>query len=202
MTDVEEGLRAAYREPKGGGAPGVTERPDELRYFPESASRGSSIAVGFAMVPGLAGYTLVTVLGGSKLFGFCVGVAVTAWPIIKQRRARTIPRATLRIEGKQLHLSGPAFGRALSVTLDDLLDVYLDTQTIQRLREAPNPVPMTRFLNQTVGGEQDVARIGLELTNETLFLTEDRVSHLDSNEWFSKIRRFLRQHGWRPEDER
>jgi hypothetical protein len=202
MTDGEEGLEAAHREPKGGGEPRTTDRLDELRYFPESANRGSSIAIGFVLVPGLAAYALVTVVSGSKLLGFLVGLAVTLWPIIKQRRAKAIPRATLRIEGDQLHLSGPAFGHALSVTLDDLLDVYLDTKTIQRLREAPNPVPMTRFLNQTVGGEQDVARIGLELANETLFLTEDRVSHLDANEWFSKIRRFLRQHGWVPEDER
>ena len=39
-------------------------------------------------------------------------------------------------------------------------------------------------------------------SSETLFLTKERLSHLDANEWFSKIRRFLRQHGWVPEDER
>ena len=73
---------------------------------------------------------------------------------------------------------------------------------VVELREAPGPLPELRFINATVGGEQDVARIGLELTRETLFLTKERLSHLDANEWFSKIRRFLRQHGWVPEDER
>jgi hypothetical protein len=65
------------------------------------------------------------------------------------------------------------------VDLKDLLDVYLDTKTIRH-----------------------TARIALELRQETFFLTQERSSHLDANEWFGKIRRFLRQHGWIPEDER
>jgi len=35
-----------------------------------------------------------------------------------------------------------------------------------------------------------------------VFLTEEHVSHLEANEWFSKIRRLLRKNGWTPLDER
>jgi hypothetical protein len=88
------------------------------------------------------------------------------------------------------------------VELRHLEEVYLDTKTIQRLREAPNPVPQLSFLNQSVGGEQDESRIALQFANDTVFLTEARLSHLEANEWFSKIRRFLRRNGWTPISER
>jgi len=182
--------------------PSPTQSSDTLAYIPEQPSLRSSIPISFAVVPPLLGWAVVSLITGSGGWGLVGGVAGLAWHYWSRRRAAARPQAILRVAGKNLHLSGPAFPRPLTVPLDDLLDVYLDTKTIQRLREAPGPLPELRFINATVGGDQDVARIGLELNHETLFLTKDRLSHLDSNEWFSKIRRFLRQHGWIPEDER
>jgi hypothetical protein len=202
VANGEDELEEAYRAPKDGGTPRVTDAQHELRYFPESEERQSSVGIGFAALPGLMAYALVAAVSGSMLLGIFVAAAVVFWPLFRRSRAKKVPRATLRIEGRRLLLSGAAFGQPLALDLDELLDVYLDTKTIERLRESPGPIPILRYLNQTVGGEQDVARIGLELENETLFLTTGRVSHLDANEWFSKIRRFLRQHGWVPEDER
>jgi hypothetical protein len=179
-----------------------SQASDELKYFPEDHRRTSSVGIGFILFPAVLGYAAVYWATNSVGLGILAGLGVLSWPAIQRRRAKSQPRATLHVHERSLHLSGPAFAAPRTLDLDDLLDVYLDTKTIQRLREAPSPVPATRFLNQTVGGEQDVARIALELQTETLFLTEERVSHLDANEWFSKIRRFLRQHGWVPEDER
>lgn len=129
---------------------------------------------------------------------------MTGYMWLRRRQQRTVPRAVLKVQGKRLYLSGPAFGNngPTVIELEALLDVYLDTKTIQRVQENAGPIPELRFINATVGGVQDTARIGLELENETFFLTEQRVSHTDANEWFSKIRRFLRKHGWTPEDER
>jgi hypothetical protein len=183
-------------------APPASQSPDELAYFPEHPPDRSSVVLTFAVFPPLLGCALVSVLTGSGALGILGGFATLGLHFWWRKRQRAKPHAFLRVDGQQLHLSGPAFGQPFTVALDDLLDVYLDTKTIQRLREAPGPLPELRFINATVGGEQDVARIGLELTSETLFLTKERLSHLDANEWFSKIRRFLRQHGWVPEDER
>ncbi|HYQ04063.1 MAG TPA: hypothetical protein VER96_35560 [Polyangiaceae bacterium] len=174
----------------------------ELQYFPTDDRRSSSAGIGIVFVLPLAVYAGVQAVTDSILLGVVAGGVSVAWPVIRWRLAKTRPRATLRVENGSLHLSGPAFSMPRSIALPDLLDVYLDTKAIQRLREAPSPIPDLRFLNQTVGAQQDVTRIALELRDETLFLTEERGSHSETNEWFSKIRRFLRRHGWVPADER
>ena len=175
---------------------------ETLEYVPEQPTQRISLPITSAVFPPILGFVLVSWISDSGALGVVAGLATLGLLYWRNKRARSEPQALLRVEGRQLHLSGPAFSQPLTVPLGDLLDVYLDTTTIQRLRESPGPLPELRFINATVGGEQDVARIGLEFTSETLFLTKDRLSHLDSNEWFSKIRRFLRQHGWVPEDER
>jgi hypothetical protein len=147
-------------------------------------------------------YAGVQAFTDSIALGVAAAAAAVVWPVVRWRYAKSRPRATLRVEGGLLYLSGPAFKQVHRLELHELRDVSLDTKTIQRLREATSPVPDLRFLNQTVGGEQDVTRIALELRDETLFLTEDRVSHSEANEWFAKIRRFLRRNAWVPADER
>jgi hypothetical protein len=190
------------RTPAGDERPGAEDSINELSYFPETERHSSSIAAIFAAgTPMLFGAAVGLISGSGRL---ALG-AITlggAWAIWKRRRIQIVPRAKLRIEGDTLHLSGAAFKVPISVPLRDLLDVYLDTKTIQRVQENPGPIPDLRFLNSTVSAEMDTARIALELERETFFLTEQRVSHTDANEGFSKIRRFLRRHGWVPEDER
>jgi hypothetical protein len=185
-----------------GSASDAKADSSELRYFDSGDSRASSAAIGFAMVLPLMAYAGVQVVTDSVALGLIAGAATIAWPIIQWRRSKNRPQATLRVDKGRLYVSGPAIGTPREVELRELLEVYLDTKTIQRLREAPSPIPDLRFLNQTVGGQQDESRIALELGDETLFLSEKRISHLEANEWFSKIRRFLRRHGWVPLDER
>jgi hypothetical protein len=185
-----------------GGAKATQELATELQYFPEEDRRSSSAGIGFVFMLPLAVYAGVQAFTDSIGLGVGAAAASVVLPIVRFRYAKSRPRATLRVEGGLLYLSGPAFQQPRSVELNELLDVSLDTKTIQRLREATSPVPELRFLNQTVGGEQDVTRIALEFRDETLFLTEDRVSHSEANEWFSKIRRFLRRNAWVPADER
>lgn len=42
----------------------------------------------------------------------------------------------------------------------------------------------------------------LVAANQRIPLTDHYTSSIDATDWFSKIRRFLRQHGWTPLDER
>ena len=174
----------------------------ELSYFATGDERRTAAGIGFVVALPLMAYAGVQVITGSIGLGLLAGAVTVAWPVIARRRAKNRPRATLRVDSGRLYLSGPAFNEARTVELPDLFDVYLDTTTIQRVRDGSSPVPAVRVLNQTVDAAQDVSRIALELQSETLFLTEQRVSHLEANESFSKIRRFLRRNGWVPLDER
>lgn len=201
MTDAgEEALKDAYRSPQSLDGPRVRAE-SELRYFPERPRMRSSIALYGVFAP-LFAFATVAGLSGSAGLGLLALAATVGWFTWKRRRDKLVPRAVLTIDGASLVLSGEAFAPPVTLRLEELLEVYLDTTTIQRVQENAGPVPDLRFLNATVGGAQDLARIGLELENETLFLTDERVSHLDATEWFRKLRRFLRQHGWVPEDER
>lgn len=201
MADAgERKLEQAYREPKASDAPGPP--PDNvLAYFPEALQQRGSIGV-YAIFGPFFCLAAVAGLSGSLGLGALAFVACLAYVLWKRRRLKTVPRAVFTVQGSALTLSGDGFRNPRTIELADLLEVYLDTKTIQRVQESPGPIPDLRFINATVSGEHDSSRIGLELEHETLFLTEERVSHTDANEWFSKIRRFLRKHGWVPEDER
>ncbi len=193
---------AAPHRAEGGEQPGDDDAASELSYFPEGERHGSSfVGFGAILLPMLGG-AAVALLFGSAPVTLLVAGLVIGWIYWKQRQLRVVPRAKLRVEDDVLHLSGPAFLPRRSLQLSELLDVYLDTKTIQRLQRNMGPTPNLRVFDATVSDEMDTARIALELENETLFLTEQRVSHTDANEWFSKIRRFLRKHGWVPDDER
>ena len=193
---------AAPREAVGADKPGHDDVSSELSYFPEAERHSSSVTAMYALfMPVLSASAASAVFRSGRVGLLAAGVSL-GWVYWKRRRAKVVPRAKLRVDNDVLHLSGPAFSPPISLQLGQLLDVYLDTKTIQRVQENPGPIPDVRFINATVSGEMDTARIGLELENETYFLTERRVSHTDANEWFSKIRRFLRKHGWVPADER
>jgi hypothetical protein len=203
---TERELREAYRDP---GLSLQRERTGEtgqdaaeLQYFPEGGRHTSSVAAYYALLLPLFAGMGAAMLTQSAGVGLLAALATAGWKYWQRRRARTTPRAVLRVLHGRLHLSGPAFPAPIACDLSELLDVYLDTKTIQRVQENAGAVPDLRFINATVGGEQDTARIALELERETFFLTPERLSHTDANEWFGKIRRFLRQHGWVPEDER
>lgn len=202
----EEELREAYRDPglsqlgaPGGDAQAVTA---ELEYFPEGSRHTSSVAAYYGLLLPLFVGMGVAMLARSAPAGLVAALGTAGWKYWQRRRARSTPRAVLRVLRGRLHLSGAAFVQPVACDLNQLLDVYLDTKTIQRVQENAGAVPDLRFINATVGGEQDTARIALELEHETFLLTEERLSHTDANEWFGKIRRFLRRHGWVPEDER
>ena len=188
----------------GGGHSEASEAETELRYFPEGKRHSSSMTAYWGMLaPAFVGGG-VAALTHSVPWGLAAAGATILYARWKRQRERVVPRAVLQVVDGKLRLSGPAFQVSRTYPLEDLLDVYLDTRTIQRVQEntSSGGFPELRFINSTVGAEVDIARVALELKDETLFLTEEQVSHLDASEWSNKIRRFLRRNGWLPEDER
>jgi hypothetical protein len=127
----------------------------------------------------------------------CVGCYVY------RRRARDRDRTILRVEDGALEVRTER-GDARRFTLPDVLDVVLDTKTVTRMLEGSSMIPAVRFMETSVGPEIDTSRIALVLAGppERLDLTSEYLPHMDATEWVGKIRVFLREHGWKPEDER
>lgn len=88
------------------------------------------------------------------------------------------------------------------VTLDDLLDVELDTETIRRIQESGSAIPAVRFAEATAGPEVDQSRVVLVSRDRRVPLGETRTAHMHASEALGKIRVFLRKQGWVPLDER
>lgn len=173
-----------------------------LQYFPEHRGHDSTAQAGAMFVVPVLVAIAVAMLGARELAVpalVATGIAL----YVARRRERARPAATIEVVDRALRVHGRDRSVKLQVPLDDLVDVALDTKTIERVQEAPGPIAELRFVNSTVGGAIDVARIEL-LTRDgaSVRLTEEYLSHTDSLEWRGKMRRFLRKHGWQPESER
>jgi hypothetical protein len=133
-----------------------------------------------------------------------VGMIASAGGLVWWWRRAPIDGAVLRVDDGDLCVfaHGAKAPRA-RVPLRDLVNVSLDTRTIQPVQDGASAIPAMRFLDAQVGPEVDKARIVLvrrELA--PIFLGEAYGAHMDASEWLGKIRVFLRKHGWVPEDER
>jgi len=99
-------------------------------------------------------------------------------------------RFVLRVENGAVEVTRERRkGPAVRVGLDDLVDVTLDRETRQTER----------------GGQgRERVRIALErrAPDEPIYVPDERVTPIEAQEWFAKVRVFLRKHGWLPESER
>jgi hypothetical protein len=172
-----------------------------LHYVPELRRSNTSAVIGFVAFPPLIGFMLISWIGFPNL-GIPAALAVGAAMYIVRRRLATIPVATLSAANGMLRVEGPRSSDEHAIRLEDLLEVSLESKTIQRVQEASGGFPQLRFINSTVAPPVDTARIELKTKDGSIFLSEEHTSYLDANEWFGNIRRFLRRNGWVPEDER
>jgi hypothetical protein len=172
----------------------------ELAYFPEEERQRSSMSYLGYFAPLVVAAIVAKLIHGALFFPAVV-VSLIGYHRYRKRQRQT-PTAVLRVRDGELHVSWPGRHVEDSVTLDELEDVVLDTKTVEYVQEATSGVPELRFINARVGPAIDIARIELETPEGSIFLTEGFVSHTDAVEWFQKVRRFLRQHGWVPMDER
>lgn len=174
--------------------------PDELAYHPEERhSSSSAVAMAVFLWPLLIGIAFAVI--GLPELSLPAVLVFGAAAYFSARRRRRRAHAVLRVADGLLYLTGSGVPD-INLPLDKLLDVRLDTKTIQPVMETPGPVPSLRFINSRVGGDVDIARIELVRRDDSIFLTSDYLSHTDSSDWAGKIRRFLRKHGWLPADER
>jgi hypothetical protein len=157
-------------------------------------------------LPVLSSGAVAALLGIANLAAYALPAAgltfAGLWWHNRQQRKR--PQATLSIEDSRLRVEGHDGRERLYVPLTELLDVELDTKTIQRVQDnlSGDVLPHFRMLHGQVGSATDVSRIVLVTASLELPLTEERMSSSYTGESFGQMRRFLRNHGWLPEDER
>lgn len=188
-----------YRRP----APGPPERPAaQLVYTPgqredsRGSLRGTLLLVGPGSLTGAILWAFVdggVALGGAAL---AAGISAAVW-------WRTSGRAVvLRVNAEELHVAAPR-RPAFRARLSDLDDVQLETKTVEREIEGGNANLGATYLNPRIAPPTDTNRIVLAARGRPPFaLTREFHGHVDTLEWFSKIRVFLRSCGWTPADER
>lgn len=166
-------------------------RDPELVYSSIDA-RGNAVnrAVMQAVVLGGGGAALLSfVTHAALVWSFvAVVVAITASRI---RRAPDDVAVVLRVvEGRLDVVPRRAGAKRLSIPLDELLAVRLETKSVSSADRRGSSVELSRIVFALAG------------TATPFALNESPAPYGESAEWARQIRLFLRAHGWLPEDER
>lgn len=178
----------------------------QLVYRPaERVDRISAGASGFQL---FAAPTAVAVVVGMLLpieaaigaFFFSLGGVV----LYSRKRPKNV--VVLKVAGGELRVF--PMGRendAFSVRLDDLDDVVMETKSVERVMEVgSNAINIgTGGIAPNIGPPSETKRIVLEPAKGSPYsLTNEFFGHNETNEWFAKVRLFLRNVGWTPLAER
>lgn len=185
------------------------ERPtNEFLYEPTTSERrGTPVAIlQLVTVPAVVGVTLTMLVNETVgLIGLVTsGVGVVWW--YKRGPMRGDARL-LRIEDgrddKMLLITRPNGKPLDAVRLRDVMNVELDTKTVEMVQEGASPIVAVRMIESKVGPAVDKSRLVIALANKKqIRLGDEFQAYMDATEWTGKIRVFLRKHGWVPNDER
>ncbi|MCL2449975.1 MAG: hypothetical protein FWD17_13595 [Polyangiaceae bacterium] len=148
-----------------------------------------------------AGGLVGTVLPALSLCFLGSALALAAW---RWRQGPEERRVVLRVDRGVLRVTAHPDRVLLQASLPDVSNVTLDIRTIHATPQADALVPGLGLAPTVVGPELDVARIVIEVNDrpDSIRLSDAYVPHMEGIEWLGRIRRFLRAHGWVPEDER
>lgn len=116
-----------------------------------------------------------------------VGLAVV---VLFVRRKSHEGRFVLRVDDGALDVTRERRrGPAVRIALADLLDVTLDRKTQASGRG---------------GSTTERVRLAFErrAPDDPVFVPDERITPLEAQEWYGKVRVFLRKHGWVPDSER
>ena len=164
--------------------------PRELVVDAQPAPGDASDGSGSGMAPIVL--TVLVAGGLAKLVSLTaaavsLGVAV-AFFILKRKPRQG--RFVLRMHDDVLEVTREEKGApTVRITLVDLIDVTLD-------REA-------RPASGRGGSASERVRLAFErrAPNDPIFVPEERVTPIEAQEWYSKVRVFLRKNGWVPHGE-
>ncbi|HEY8073201.1 MAG TPA: hypothetical protein VIF62_03810 [Labilithrix sp.] len=157
----------------------------DAKPAPGDASDGSGPGLVKIVAPVAAG------AAAAKLVSPLAGVAtlVLAIGLVLVMRKPSEGRTVLRVDGADLEVRRERRAEPLArFPLVELLNVTLDRETRQTHGRAPTE------------------RVRLALVRaapaDPIFVPEERVTPIEAEEWHGRVRRFLRENGWVPGDER
>lgn len=157
----------------------------DAKPAPGDASDGSGTAIGRIAVPiGAAALLAKFVSPYVGLAG--LGAAVVLLVVLrKPDEGRTVLSVTEReLTIRREKVSDPV----ATIPLDDVLDITIDRET------------------QSQGNQASKERVRLVLERpspaEPIYIPESRITPIEAQEWYGKVRTFLRGQGWLPKDER
>jgi hypothetical protein len=151
----------------------------------DSGDGGGSAMAPFALGALAAG--LLAKYASPTLAVVPLGIAIVA--VLFRTKSRE-GRFVLRVEDGALEVTRERRrGPALRIALADLRDVTLNRETKAAGRG---------------GSATERVRLALERRppDDPVFVPEERVTPIEAQEWYGKVRVFLRKHGWVPEGER
>lgn len=165
--------------------------PRELVIDAAPAPGDSSDGGGSAMAP----FALIALAAGllAKYASPAVAIVpvVVAAVVVLVRRRTHEGRFVLRVDDGALEVTRERRrGAAARIALADLLDVGLERQTHQGSGRGGSATERVRLV------------LDRRAPEEPIFVPEERITPIEAQEWYAKVRVFLRRHGWVPEDER
>jgi hypothetical protein len=156
----------------------------DAKPAPGDASDGSGTAIGKIAVPiGAAALLAKLVSPYAGLAGLVAAVAILV-VIRKPDEGRTV----LSVSDDELTIRRERLKEPLATfPLMDVLDVTTDRET-------------------TAQGQTSKERVRLVLERpspaEPIYIPDTRITPIEAQEWYGKVRTFLRAQGWLPKDER
>lgn len=178
--------------------------PSWFAYRPSTTERrGMPMAIlQLIAVPALAATATAWLVGPNAALVALV-VSAVGLGLWWKRGPMAADARTLFVEDGILVVRGPRGHELRKMELGDLLQVELDTKTVEMVQEGGSAIPAVRMLESRVGPKLDRSRIVLALADgSVLRLGDEYQSHTTALEWVGKMRVFLRKHGWVPNDER
>lgn len=164
--------------------------PRELVIDATAAPGDSSDGAGSTMAP----FALTAIVAGllakyvSPAAALLPMAAVIVLVVVSKRSSEG--RFVLRVADGAVEVTRERRrGAAVCIALTDLVDVTLERKSHASGRGA---------------SATERVRLAFErrAPANTIFVPEDRVTPIEAQEWYAKVRVFLRKHGWVPENER
>ncbi len=175
--------------------------PNELVYASTDASARNKPVMALLQLISLpvvvAGTLSILVSGTAGLIGLGASSVFAVW---WWKRAPKLAEKTLRVDRGTLFVMRGKHEEA-RYDLKNLVDVVLESKTVQKIQEGGSAIPAMRFIDSQVAPDQEVSRIVLVGAETKHVLAEEYVANMEATEWMGKIRVFLRKHGWVPRDE-
>ena len=183
-------------EEKQENAPGTLVLEAKNR---ERSYRGGIALLQIFSLPVIFACIVSAFLDGTAALVALVGSAAGMWWWWKRGNSE---RVTLDVDKGFVELH--RVPRMQRFGLVDVLDVSLETKTIQPVQDGGSAIPLMRVIDSKVGPDVDTARVVATIRGKRLpvQLHDKFLSYGDATEWLGKVRVFLRKHGWEPLSER